>query len=147
MTGGKRVVGALRGGSYYSHQSLLVVSCWIGSWSWSGSRRRFRSNSTWSGWTRREREGGAKNMRSVCGEWYETRFLYSCYKSKYWTVKRVNHQCNCSVHFTLQNIQLSPSNCTSAISSFSLLYFSMSKRVLFTPLWKNSRYCLSLASG
>lgn len=39
------------------------------------------------------------------------------------------------------------SNSTSAISSFSLLYFSTSKRVLFTPLWKNSRYCLSLASG
>lgn len=77
----KRFVGADRGGSHSTHQFLLAVSCWTGSWSWSGSRRRFRSNST------------------------------------------------------------------SAISSFSLLYFSMSKRVLFTPLWKNSRYCLSLASG
>lgn len=81
--GKKRGVWAKGAGRHglHRHQFLLSLSCWMGSWSCRGSRRRFRSNST------------------------------------------------------------------SAISSFSLLYFSMSKRVLFTPLWKNSRYCLSLASG
>lgn len=56
-----------------------------------------------------------------------------------------NALCVHGTHVTSQ--KLSAGDCTSAMSSFSLLYFSISKRVLFTPLWKNSRYCLSLASG
>lgn len=59
-------------GSHSSHQSLLEVSCWTGSWSWSGSRRRFRSNSTWGG------SRGEKKYECV-GNGDENMSLYSSY--------------------------------------------------------------------
>lgn len=137
VAGGKRLAGVWRGGSCCSHQLLLSVSCWIGSWSWRGSRRRFRSNSTWRERARTEREGREWGM------------LWNCYCTHVCVEPQNVRTPRATAAFTLHHkpSNFGPSDCTSAMSSFSLLYFSMSKRVLFTPLWKNSRYCRSLASG